>query len=481
MKSNASLIYNFFLVIGDFLALVAAFAGAFIIRAQSATPVAHPISGSTYVYVFLSVLPFWILIFALLGLYNSNIYEKRFSEAGRLLVGSFIGMLFVVFWNFLSTAPIFPAKLVPIYGFLLAFVFLVLFRNIARLIRTELFGFNIGLTRVALVGSNHVTRELVESLADSKFSGYKVMAVVGDKQQVGDRAILTYPTFQDFLESTPTNLHGIIQTELYANEAHNAEILTYAQENHVGYRFVPGNSELFVGNIDVELFRSNLPVIAVHTTALLGWGRVVKRLIDFLAGGLLLIISLPLWILCALAVKMSDPRGPVFYHAKRLTRFGTTIRIVKFRTMKQAYNNMSPEAGFEKMGRPELIKEYRENGDQLAHDPRIGTVGTFLRATSLDELPQLWNVVKGDISLVGPRALDAYEIEQYAKKNLILSVKSGLTGLALVSGRKGISFEERRKLDLYYVQNWSLWLDLTILLKTIRVVLERVFRGGARY
>src|SRR6185369_2721407 len=161
MKSNASLVYNMFLVAGDFLALIAAFVGAYFIRAQSLVPVAHPISGHTYVYIFLAVLPFWILIFALLRLYNSNIYERRFSEFGRLLVGSFIGMLFVIFWNFVSINPIFPAKLVPIYGFGLAFVFLVLFRNIARLIRTELFGFNIGLTHIALVGSNSMTRELV--------------------------------------------------------------------------------------------------------------------------------------------------------------------------------------------------------------------------------------------------------------------------------------------------------------------------------
>lgn len=482
MKSNASLIYNLFLVIGDFLALVGAFVGAFLIRAQSATPVAHPIAGRTYFYVFMGVLPFWILIFALLGLYNSNIYEKRFSEFGRLLIGSFVGMLFVIFWNFVSVNPIFPAKLVPIYGFVLAFIFLVLFRNIARLIRTELFGFNIGLTHVALVGSNAMTKELIESLSDTRHSGYKVVAVVGDKSQVGNRPILTYPTFDDFLESTtPRRLHGIIQTELYANESRNAEILTYAQEHHIGYRFVPGNNELFVGNIDVELFRNNLPVIAVHSTALLGWGRVVKRLLDLVIGVILLILSSPLWLLCALAIKLSDWRGPVFYKSNRLTRFGTTIHILKFRTMKQAYNGLTPEQAFEKVGRPELAKEYRANGDQLENDPRIGKVGRFLRATSLDELPQFWNIVKGDISLVGPRALDAYEIEQYSKKNLILSVKSGLTGLALVSGRKGISFEERRKLDLYYVQNWSFWLDLTIIVKTIRVVLERLFRGGARY
>jgi lipopolysaccharide/colanic/teichoic acid biosynthesis glycosyltransferase len=108
-------------------------------------------------------------------------------------------------------------------------------------------------------------------------------------------------------------------------------------------------------------------------------------------------------------------------------------------------------------------------------------VGRLLRAASLDELPQLWNVVHGEISLVGPRALDIEEIEEYDKKNLILSVKSGLTGLALVSGRHAMSFEERRKLDLYYVQNWSFGLDMVIILKTIRVVIERLFRRGARY
>jgi exopolysaccharide biosynthesis polyprenyl glycosylphosphotransferase len=480
MKSNASLAYNLFLVVGDFLALVGSFVGAFLLRAQSSTPVAHPISGHTYFYVFLGLLPFWILIFALLGLYNSNIYEKRFSELGRLLTGSFVGMLFVIFWNFVSVTPIFPAKLVPIYGFIFGFVLLVLFRNIARLIRTELFGFDIGLTRIALVGSNAVTRELVESLADSRYSGYKIVAVVGDKRQIGDRPILTYSNFQKFLESAPSNLHGIIQTELYANEAHNAEILTYAQEHHVGYRFVPGNSELFVGNIDVELFRSNLPVITVRHTALFGWGRVVKRLLDIGLGLVLLLLSSPFWLLIAIAVKLNDRTGPVFYHTKRLTRFGTTIEILKFRSMYQKYCLPTDES-FARLGQPGLLEKYRKNGDYLEHDPRITPVGRFIRATSLDELPQIYSVVKGDISLVGPRALDAAEIEQYAKKNLILSVKSGLTGLAVVSGRSGISFEERRKLDLYYVQNWSLWLDLTILVKTIRVVLERLIKRGARY
>jgi exopolysaccharide biosynthesis polyprenyl glycosylphosphotransferase len=481
MKNNASLVYNFCLVIGDFLALVAAFVGAFVLRVTlDNTPVEHPISALTYIGIFAALLPFWILIFALLGLYNSTIYERRFSELGRLLTGSFIGMLFVIFWNFLAVDPIFPAKLVPIYGFVLGFVFLVLFRNIARLVRTELFGFDIGLTKVVLVGNTDMTGELVKSLATSSKSGYKILAVIGGKKHAQDYPIRTFAHFNEYLQSASTDIHGIIQTELYADEARNAEILTYAQEHHINYRFVPGNSELFVGNIDVELFRNSVPVINVRQTALFGWGRVVKRLSDISIGGLLLVLSSPLWLLLAIAVKLNDPSGPVFYRTKRLTRFGTSITILKFRSMYWKYCVPTDES-FERLGIPGLLEEYRRNGDYLAHDPRVTRTGRLLRVTSLDELPQLLSVVKGDISLVGPRALDVKEIEQYSKKNLILSVKSGLTGLAVVSGRSGISFEERRKLDLYYVQNWSIWLDLTILVKTIRVVLERLIHRSDRY
>ncbi len=484
MKSNASIIYNVFLAIGDFLALIAAFVSAYILRVSvSDIPIANPVHSTTYLKVFLILLPFWILIFALLGLYTSNIYERRFSELGRLLIGSFVGLLFVIFYNFLSVESIFPAKLVPIYGFGLGFVFLVLFRNIARGVRTMLFGYDVGITNIVIVGNTAISDELRTSLHDSRRSGYRILAIVGDKRRQ------YHADFTDFGEALsaldkPTNQHplnGIIQTELYPTEERNREILDYAQEHHISYRFIPGNTELFVGNIDVELFRNSVPVIAVRQTALFGWGRVVKRLFDLVFGSILLILSSPLWLIVAFCVKLAEPSAPIFYRAKRLSRFGSVVHILKFRTMRQAYNNMSPEEGFRKMGRPELIESYRANGDQLEHDPRIGRLGTFLRATSLDEIPQLFNVVHGEISLVGPRALDVFEMEKFSKKNMILSVKSGLTGLAIVSGRSGISFEERRKLDLYYVQNWSFWLDIIILAKTIRVVYGRLWRRGVRY
>ena len=133
----------------------------------------------------------------------------------------------------------------------------------------------------------------------------------------------------------------------------------------------------------------------------------------------------------------------------------------------------STEEGFRRMGRPDLYKQYRENGDYLSNDPRFTPIGHFLRITSLDELPQLFNILKGDISIVGPRALVPEEIELAKDKQNIVTVKSGLTGLAQVSGRRDISFDERRKLDLYYVQNWSFWLDLVILLKTLRFIVYK--------
>jgi undecaprenyl-phosphate galactose phosphotransferase len=124
------------------------------------------------------------------------------------------------------------------------------------------------------------------------------------------------------------------------------------------------------------------------------------------------------------------------------------------------------------MGKTNLSAKYRKQGDFLKNDPRYTKLGNFLRKTSLDELPQFFNILKGDISLIGPRALQPIELKTYGDRSLILSVKSGLTGLAQVSGRRDISFDERRALDVYYVQNWSLALDISIFFRTIMAVIK---------
>lgn len=473
MKNNITLIYNVCLVVGDFLALIAAFSVAYLLRVKFNVGLnpedIGPSNGRAFLDVFIAVVPAWLVIFALLGLYNSNIYEKRFKEFGRLLIGSFIGMLIAIFWHFMAGDDIFPARLVPIYGFVFAFLFLLLFRNIARLVRILLFDFNIGLTKVLLVGNTSMTRELVTWL-NARSSGYKVVGIIGSKRGLGAHNVPTYKTFAEFTAQRGGSLHGIIQTELYADEVKNSEILNFAQENHIGYRFVPGNTELFVGNIEVELFRSSIPVIAVHQTALFGWGRILKRLSDLAFGGLLVVLASPLMLAVAICIKLSGG-GSIFFRQYRLTRFNHQFKIFKFRTQYAKYDGTTPEEAFAMMGKPELAEAYRKNGDFLANDPRVTPIGRLLRATSLDEIPQLFNVIRGDLSLVGPRALIPEELAGFKKRHTILSVKSGLTGLAQVSGRREISYEERRTLDVYYVQNWSVWLDLMIMAKTIRVVL----------
>jgi exopolysaccharide biosynthesis polyprenyl glycosylphosphotransferase len=474
MKNNASLFYSFSLVVGDFLALVAAFVGGYVLRVSvSHKAISQTVESMTYLKIFLLVLPFWILIFALLGLYSSTIHEKRFAEAGRLLVGSFIGLLFVTGLAYFSNQPIFPAKLVPVYGFILAFLFLLIIRNLIRSIRSLLFSYNVGITNVLIVGNTAMTTELLEMVGNSKVSGYRVLGVVSSKKHAHEKYphIPIFESFDDAVSGLKANkIHSIIQTELYADSDKNNDLIEFAQQNHISFRFIPGNTEMFMGNIQVELFKQALPVVSVHQTALIGWGRVVKRTFDVVIGGILLIIASPIILIITILQLLSG--GNVFFRQTRLTRFNEPFKVFKFRTLRPAYNGMSPEDAFEKMGKPELIKKYRENGDWLANDPRIGKFGSFLRITSLDELPQLFNVVKGDISLVGPRPLIAEELGLYHKKHTILSVKSGLTGLAQVSGRRNISFDERRKLDMYYVQNWSFWMDLVILFKTIRSVLQ---------
>ncbi len=467
MRNNASVVYALLLIVGDFLALVAAFTAAYILRVKlDPRPLIEQIQALQYLYAFLAVLPLWIVVHGMIGLYNQSVYEKRFRELGRLFVGSILGILVVIGYDFVTDGRLFPARLVAVYGVLLGFSFLVIFRSIARFLRHMLFKYGIGTSNVLVIGNTAASNEIADVISDTANSGQRVLGIVG--RQTEKFAYMR--SFQEAIETLQELPHSIIQTELYKTSDKNDEILRYAQEHHIAYRFVPGNSDLFVGNIAVELF-AGLPVIAVHQTALIGWGRIVKRLFDIFGSLVALILLSPFMLIIALLIKLFDPNGPVFFRQTRLTRFNREFQASKFRTVRKKYNGLTPEEAFQKMGKPKLAEVYRTNGDYLPGDPRFSPIGRLLRRMSLDELPQLFNVLRGDISMVGPRALIPQELNEYEKKHMILSVKSGLTGLAQISGRRDIDFEERRKIDMYYVQNWSFWLDTSILIRTLRVVL----------
>jgi Undecaprenyl-phosphate galactose phosphotransferase WbaP len=212
--------------------------------------------------------------------------------------------------------------------------------------------------------------------------------------------------------------------------------------------------------------------LAVDHHVLIPKRQWVKRLLDLSLALIAGIILLPVFLLLALAIKLDSP-GPVVYGHRRIGRGGVRFKAWKFRSMAQNAEQLLEDVLRKS---PELRAEWALS-HKLKDDPRITRVGRFLRRTSLDELPQLWNVLAGEMSLVGPRPIVEAEVPRYGDKfDLYMSVRGGVTGLWQVSGRNGTSYEERVSLDTFYVRNWSVWLDLCILFRTIEAVL---FRKGA--
>jgi Undecaprenyl-phosphate galactose phosphotransferase WbaP len=200
--------------------------------------------------------------------------------------------------------------------------------------------------------------------------------------------------------------------------------------------------------------------------------RLTKRCMDLVVGMLGSIVLLPLLFYVAVAVKMSS-RGPILYGHDRLGKDGRHFKAWKFRSM---FENSSDVLEYYLEQHPELRTEW-ECDHKLRHDPRVTRIGRFIRKTSIDELPQLWNVIRGDMSLVGPRPIVTGEIPKYGEYySLYTMVTPGITGLWQVSGRNNTTYEERVQFDAYYVRNWSPWMDLYLLTRTIRIVL---FAKGA--
>ncbi len=223
---------------------------------------------------------------------------------------------------------------------------------------------------------------------------------------------------------------------------------------------------------------------AVHgavriSNAMTTLGLAAKRALDVIGSAAGLLVLAPVILLVAALVKVTDPAGPVLYRQNRVGRGGRAVGVLKFRSMRWEYSTgptrpyKTAAEAFEAMGRQDLVEEF-ELEQKVANDPRISALGHFLRATSLDELPQLINALLGHLSLVGPRPVITAELERYgADAASYLAVKPGITGLWQVSGRSNTGYDERVRLDVHYVSQWKLTLDVFILVKTVRTVLAR--------
>ena len=443
------------------------FAFAYFFRA-TIDPRAHTLTAGIkgFVLANLVLLPVWIFIFTLLGLYSKSVLRSTPRQYGRLFVGSLLGVMSIITYDFVTRSfnePILTSNGVAFYLVISSFLALAIFRTVISRVRRYIFRHNHGLLRTVIIGNDDNTTQFLESISSE--TGYKVVGVVARNEFVPQEwRKFKFKALKTAIAETKPD--AIIHTDGVDIEGVNK----LAIDNHALYYYAPNDRSLVSHMGNVELIAAT-PVILVRTTPLSGGARIFKRICDLLFGSILFVLASPFMLVVFICQKIAEPQAPAFYKDMRLSRFNKRFPLWKFRTIKMEYNGLTPEEAFTKMGRPELIEIYRANGDFLKDDPRYTKIGIFLRKTSLDELPQLINVIKGDISLVGPRALEPHELKSYGDRGLLLSVKSGLTGLAQVSGRRDISFDERRALDIYYIQNWSPLMDLQILLRTVTAVL----------
>jgi exopolysaccharide biosynthesis polyprenyl glycosylphosphotransferase len=347
-------------------------------------------------------------------------------------------------------------------------MFVCIARYTLYLLQQFLYRYQFGTHNTLILGSGPARIEL-ETLLKNKAKGYHIVANNTTKNFINEKK---WQGFQD-----KYNLDDIF----YIDNSENSDILTklllFCRKNQVQLHIVPTIRELYGSTMKTARL-GELALLEVIATPLDGWGRVLKRVADVFLGLLSAIIALPFMLAIAIVIKIADP-GPVFYVHQRLTRSGKKIGIIKFRSMKLKYctggeySGMSDLEVFKTFDDPKLIEEFKRD-QKVKNDPRISTVGKFLRVTSLDELPQLFNVLKGNLSFVGPRPIVEDELSRYGDESgIFLHIKPGLTGLWQVSGRNDLDYADRVKLDIYYIENWSLGLDLAILLKTIPVLLFR--------
>ncbi len=323
-----------------------------------------------------------------------------------------------------------------------------------------------GLKRLLIVGAGEVGRRVMRTLVARPDLGYRVIGYVDDNPEKGESEIGRFKGL-----GAIDNLVNVINTEdideviVTLPWTYHRRILTVLREcdrRNVQARIVPDIFQLSLSRVDVGDL-GGLPLISINEITFGATALLFKRIVDTCGALLGLTLGAPLLGLIALAIRLDSP-GPILFRQQRVGKDKQLFMMYKFRSMREG-----AEAELEE------LREYNEADGPLfkmRDDPRLTRVGTLLRRTSLDELPQLLNVLRGEMSLVGPRPPVQEEVEQYQPWHLQrLAVPPGMTGLWQVSGRSELTFDEMVLLDLYYIEHWSPWLDLMIMLRTIPKVL----------
>ncbi|CAN5804938.1 sugar transferase [soil metagenome] len=417
----------------------------------------------------LGTLPVWLGLFANQRLYNTRFIGRRIDEFRRIVNATILGTLSVSLAATLSNVLLRRSSLVILA--IVAGLVVTLEREIARRVFLRLRQGGRMTRYVVIAGANPEGRDIAAMLKAEPWLGYEVIGFVDDNAPQRE------PVPGVPLLGGTADIQGVLQ------EYPNASVIvaTSGVESAVTNRLA---RDLLDQGIHVELSSTlrdissqrltvrplgRFPIVYVEPVTRGGWRAVAKRSFDFAAalGGI--VATAPIALVAAIAIKI-DTRGPVIFSQVRVGQDSDPFPVLKFRTMVPDAEDRLAELQASNEADGPLFK--------MADDPRITRVGRFLRKTSIDELPQLWNVLRGDMSLVGPRPALPHETEEWdALLAQRLRVKPGITGMWQVSGRSDTSFEDYTRLDLYYVDNWSLATDLAILAKTVPVVL---LREGAR-
>lgn len=416
------------------------------------------------------VAPFFLAILAIEGLYRMRVTRRFWQEAYGVLKAITFGLIVLIIAVFLNREW-FSSRFVIIIGWLLAVFYVVVARYfIQRVQKWLLVNKRIGIHRVLLIGFNDKMRSMRSLLIRDKALGYRVI------DQIADASITHIKEIREM-----KGIDEIIIGDSSMTDDEQAKLFDYCQINNILYRFFP--TSIQTTRFTMQIWNGE-PTIEFQHTPLDGWGRVLKRIYDFVAGFFLAVLFSPLMIVIALLIKLEDPDGPVIYRNERIGENGEKFFVYKFRYMLWKYcitkeNPRLEEAlEFEK----KLIEERnaREGGVlyKIKDDPRRMKIGTFIERYSLDELPQFFNVIEGSMSLVGPRPHQEREVERYSEYHRrLLTIKPGVTGMAQISGRSDLAFEDEYHLDVFYIENWSLWLDIIICLKTAGALLRRRKNG----
>jgi exopolysaccharide biosynthesis polyprenyl glycosylphosphotransferase len=411
-----------------------------------------------------------LVVFALGGVYQQKRGRSWLDEAYTLFSGTAIGIVIMMAVTY--AIRFYYSRFIFLMVGAVIVVLISVERWLLRVIRAELRRRGYGIRRALIVGAGKVGRTVMRSIVARPELGYRAVGFVDDNPDKGRTDIGRFKALggSDSLPRivSQKDVDEVIVTLPWMYHRKILSIVHQCERHDVRARIVPDLFQLSLNQVDVEDL-GGIPLLSLRQPSVGGWLWWVKRALDFGAALIGLFIAAPLMFVIALAIKLDSP-GPAIFSQMRIGKGGRPFTCYKFRTMHVDAEKEKEELAALNEAQGALFK--------IKNDPRITRVGRLLRRISVDELPQLYNILKGDMSLVGPRPQLPEEVSQYMEwQKKRLETKPGMTGLWQVRGRSNLTFDEMCLLDIYYIENWSPVLDTKILLQT----LPKVILGDGAY